>query len=155
MERCHYGDTVCLTRVIQWNMHSLKDGRPDLNFPPLDPLFIEELHVVQGTFLQLLTRYDQLMWIISMHFDNQFIIKWLYIRNSRYRYSSEHKSQFTWCSPLGFEQRDCEKSGVRICIYENGNTISVVQNLIDSIAFCYQWFWQGSINIKVWDSRKS
>lgn len=56
-------------------MHSLKDGRPDLNFPPLDPLFIEELHVVQGTFLQLLTRYDQLMRIISMHFDNQFIIK--------------------------------------------------------------------------------
>lgn len=49
LERCHAGDTVCLARVIQWYIHELKDGRSDLNIVPLDPLFIKELHIVQGS----------------------------------------------------------------------------------------------------------
>lgn len=49
LERCHAGDTVCLVRAFNSYMHVLKNGRSDINIVPLDPLFIKELHIVQGS----------------------------------------------------------------------------------------------------------
>lgn len=48
LERCHQGDTACLAKVINTYVHTLKDGRRDINIVPLDPLHVDEVDIIQG-----------------------------------------------------------------------------------------------------------
>lgn len=68
LERCHFNDTVCLTRVIQSYIHDLKDGRPDINLRPIDPLFVKKFEIVQGSAASLFS-YNNIVWI-ALQFDD-------------------------------------------------------------------------------------
>lgn len=48
LQRCHYGDTECLRKLIPLYVKDLKNGRRDLNFVALDPLQVNEVEIVQG-----------------------------------------------------------------------------------------------------------
>lgn len=49
LEKCHYGDKVCLKRVVGTYTKLLKNGRSDLNLVSIDPLIVDEVSVSQGS----------------------------------------------------------------------------------------------------------
>lgn len=48
LPRCKAGDTECLPRVITQILQTVKDGRPDMNLGPIEPLHINKLDIQQG-----------------------------------------------------------------------------------------------------------
>lgn len=48
LPKCHFGDTVCLTKIVDTYVRANKHGRPDANIVSIDPLFLNEVSIIQG-----------------------------------------------------------------------------------------------------------
>lgn len=48
LPRCKFSDLQCLPSVITQVLRAAKDGRPDMNLPPIEPLTISKLDIEKG-----------------------------------------------------------------------------------------------------------
>lgn len=49
LPKCHFGDTECLVKTINSYIRAYKDGYSSANIVPLDPLYVNEVNIIQGT----------------------------------------------------------------------------------------------------------
>lgn len=48
LQRCHYGDTGCIAKIISTYVRTFKSGLRELNLASLDPLHVNEVDIIQG-----------------------------------------------------------------------------------------------------------
>lgn len=49
MQKCHAGDTECIAAIIDTYVRTLKGGLRDINMVSIDPLFVNEVDIIQGS----------------------------------------------------------------------------------------------------------